>query len=39
MFPHPSLYACDFKGQHVNWGYSTSPDGESLASWEKANNF
>jgi len=38
-FPHPSLYAGDFNCQHVNWGYNTtSPDGESLDSWETSNN-
>jgi len=38
MFPHLSLDVGDFNCQHVNWGYSTtSPDGESLASWAAAN--
>ena len=37
--PTPSLYAGDFNCQHVNWGFNTTfPDGESLVSWEAANN-
>ena len=38
-FPHPSLYVGNFNCQHINWGYNiTSPDGESLDSWETSNN-
>jgi len=38
-FPHPSLYAGDFKCQHVNWRLSrTSPDDEILDFWATANN-
>jgi len=38
-FPHPSLHVGDFNCQHVNCGYNTtSPDGESLDSWETSNN-
>jgi len=38
---HPdiaSLYAGDFNCQYVDWGYSTTSDGESPPSWEIANN-
>ena len=39
VFPHPCLYAGDFKCQHVDWGYSTtSPDGESLVDWATKGN-
>ena len=34
----PSLYVGDFSCQHVNCGYKTSPDGESLDSWATSNN-
>jgi len=33
------LYVGDFNCRHVNWGCNkTSPDGESLDSWETSNN-
>ena len=38
VFPHPVLYAGDFKCSHVNWGYRTSSaDGERLIAWASLN--
>ena len=38
-YSHPILYVGDFNCQHVNWRYrKTTPDGESLDSWETTNH-
>ena len=39
VFTHPCLYAGDFNGHHIDWGYDdNSLDGECLASWTSINS-
>ena len=38
VFPHPVLYAGNFKCPHANWSYRTSTtDGECLVAWASLN--